>query len=179
MGVISDRWVTLDTQLPVYITNQNFMLDILILRKEEPEIRLPLCCVKICSLQHSLVMCARKLGVRSYSHLLFLSDQTVFDSSNTSEGVSLLGHTTPTSTKESLRHGRTKIAHRPNNRESERCGVDIALIPRIRVHPIRNTIPFSSPPQTVWARDYTHTSICLYAPAVRWVGVGLVRGAGV
>ena len=94
------------------------MLDILLLCKEEP-----LCRVKISSLQHSLVMYARKSSVWSYSHLLFLSDQAVFDSSNTSEDVSLLGHTTPASTKESLRHGRTKIAHRPKNRLSERCGV--------------------------------------------------------
>ena len=112
------------------LTNQNCMLDILILRKEEPEIPIPLCCVKICSFQLSLctrvIECPELPPPPKLPHLLFLSDQTVFDSSNASEGVSLLGQTTIASTKESLRHDRTNIAHCPNNCESERCGVDIA-----------------------------------------------------
>ena len=43
MGVTSDVRVTPETKLRAYITNESCMLDILLLRKEEPEIRIPLC----------------------------------------------------------------------------------------------------------------------------------------
>ena len=64
---------------------------------------------------------AHKLSDTITRTLLFLSDQTVFDlygSSNTSEGVSLLGHTTPVSTKESLHHGCVKITRHLNHCQS-------------------------------------------------------------
>ena len=41
--VTPDWWVTPDTQLRAYITKESCMVDILILRKEDPEIRIPLC----------------------------------------------------------------------------------------------------------------------------------------
>ena len=56
------------------------MLDILILRKEEPEIRIPLC-KKICSLQLSLVMSARNLvcGIHKiFTSVLFSLPQVLY-----------------------------------------------------------------------------------------------------
>ena len=63
MGVTPDGWVTTDTQLRAYITNESGMLDILILRKEEPEIQIhsSLQSVNIYSLQLSLIMYSRNL----------------------------------------------------------------------------------------------------------------------
>ena len=42
-GVTPDGWVTPDTQLHAYITNESCMLESLMLRKEKPEIQIHLC----------------------------------------------------------------------------------------------------------------------------------------
>ena len=78
MGVSLDGWVTPDTQLHSYITNESCMLDILILRKEEPEIRIPLCKMQVCIFQLSLVMYAHFLQKAMHHEATRLWYQQVF-----------------------------------------------------------------------------------------------------